>query len=86
MVGGTPLISNPSQPGLQSQHARKGRYMNKHLIWIDGDDFSGWCCSHCTWGMTAPRLESTVAALTFNRVAQEDFEKHNCVHKAQGDA
>ena len=48
------------------------------LIWIDGDDFSGWCCSHCTWGMTAPRLESTVAALTFNRVAQEDFENHNC--------
>ena len=60
--------------------------MNKHLIWIDGDDFSGWCCSFCTWGMTAPRLESTVAALTFNRVAQEDFEKHTCVHNAQGDA
>jgi hypothetical protein len=60
--------------------------MNKHLIWIDGDDFSGWCCSHCTWGMTAPRLESTVAALTFNRVAQEDFEKHTCVHNAQGEA
>ena len=60
--------------------------MNKHLIWIDGDDFNGWCCSQCTWGMTAPRLESTVAALTFNRVAQEDFEKHACVHNAQGDA
>jgi len=60
--------------------------MNKHLIWIDGDDFSGWCCSRCTWGLTAPRLESTVAALTFNRVAQEDFEKHTCVHNAQGDA
>ena len=60
--------------------------MNKHLIWIDGDDFSGWCCSDCTWGMTAPRLESTVAALTFNRVAQEDFEKHACVHNAHGDA
>jgi hypothetical protein len=60
--------------------------MNKHLIWIDGDDFSGWCCSHCTWGMTAPHLESTVAALTFNRVAQEDFDKHTCVHNAQGGA
>jgi hypothetical protein len=60
--------------------------MNKHLIWIDGDDFSGWCCSQCTWGMTAPRLESTVAALTFNRVAQQDFEQHTCVHNAQGDA
>jgi hypothetical protein len=60
--------------------------MNKQLIWIDDDDFSGWCCSRCTWGMTAPRLESTVAALAFNRVAQEDFEKHTCVHNAQGDA
>jgi hypothetical protein len=59
--------------------------MNKHLIWVDGDDFSGWCCSHCTWGMTAPRLKSTVAALALNRVAQEDFEKHTCVHDAQGD-
>jgi hypothetical protein len=45
--------------------------MNKHLIWIDDDDFSGWCCSRCTWGMTAPRLESTVAALAFNRLHKE---------------
>ena len=60
--------------------------MDKHLIWVDGDDFSGWCCSHCTWGLTAPRLESTVAALAFNRAAQKDFEKHSCVSNAQGDA
>jgi len=39
---------------------------------------AGWCCSVCAWGMTAPRLDSTVAALAFNRVAQEDFEKHDC--------
>src|SRR5216684_7495790 len=31
------------------------------------NDFTGWCCSHCPWGLTAPRLESTVAALAFNR-------------------
>jgi hypothetical protein len=60
--------------------------MNKRLIRVDGDDFSGWCCSHCTWGMTAPLLESTVAALAFNRVAQEDFEKHSCLHNTQRDA
>jgi hypothetical protein len=36
--------------------------------------------------MTTPLLESTVAALAFNRVAQEDFEKHACVHGAQGEA
>jgi hypothetical protein len=60
--------------------------MDKHLIRVDGDDFSGWCCSRCTWGMTTPLLESTVAALAFNRVAQEDFEKHACVHSSQGEA
>jgi len=52
--------------------------MSKHLIWMDEADFSGWCCSHCTWGMTAPHLDSTMAALAFNRLAQETFEKHTC--------
>ena len=52
--------------------------MNKRLIWGEGDDFTGWCCSHCTWGLTAPHLDSTVAALAFNRNAQESFEKHRC--------
>jgi hypothetical protein len=51
--------------------------MNKGLIWMDGDDFSGWCC-HCNWGMTTPHLDSTVAALAFNRLAEETFEKHDC--------
>jgi hypothetical protein len=50
--------------------------MNKRLIWVDGDDFTGWCGSHCPWDMTAPRLESTVGALAFNRLAQKTFEKH----------
>jgi hypothetical protein len=44
--------------------------MRKRLICVEGDDFTGWCCSHCTWGITTPRLESTVAALAFNRLAQ----------------
>jgi len=55
--------------------------MGKRLIWVEGDDFTGWCCSHCSWGLTAPRLESTVAALAFNRFAQETFEKLTCVAK-----
>ncbi len=58
----------------------------RELIWIDGDDFTGWCCSRCTWGMTAPRLDSTVAAITFNRLAQQDFEKHSCDANAPADA
>ncbi len=52
--------------------------MERRLIWVDGDTFSGWCCSGCQWGMIAPRLESTVAALAFNRLAQQTFDKHDC--------
>jgi hypothetical protein len=59
--------------------------MNKHLIWVDGDDFSGWCCSSCEWSITAPHLESTVAAPAFNRLAQETFEKHNCADGTRRD-
>jgi hypothetical protein len=33
--------------------------------------------------MTTPRLDSKVAALAFNRVAQETFEKHDCPHNTQ---
>jgi hypothetical protein len=57
--------------------------MNKRLIRVEGDDFTGWCCSHCTWGIIAPRLESTLAALAFNRVAQDSFEKHACAHSSE---
>jgi hypothetical protein len=46
---------------------------------VDGDTFSGWCCSMRTWGMTVPRLDSTVVALAFNRLAQQTFEQHNCI-------
>jgi len=52
--------------------------MSRRMIWAENDDFTGWCCSYCQWGVIAPRLESTVAALAFNRVAQENFEKHTC--------
>jgi hypothetical protein len=57
--------------------------MQRRLIWIDAEDFTGWCCSVCEWDMTAPRLDSTVAALAFNRVAQETFEKHDCTRNTR---
>jgi hypothetical protein len=45
--------------------------MKKHLIRVDGDDFSGWCRSHCTWGMTTPLLATgpilVNAASSFSR-------------------
>ena len=56
--------------------------MDKRLVWIEDEQFTGYCCSQCNWGITAPRLESTVAALAFNRLAHEDFEKHVCIHTA----
>jgi hypothetical protein len=57
--------------------------MDKRLIWVDGDGVSSWCCSNCEWGMSAPHLESTVAALGFKRLAHETFEKHNCVENTR---
>jgi hypothetical protein len=60
--------------------------MSKRLIWVDGDEFTGWCCSQCMWGLTAPRLETTVAALAFNRLAQEDFEIHDCTSGPRGES
>jgi hypothetical protein len=52
--------------------------MDKRLIWVEDERFTGWCCSQCSWGLISPRIESTVAALAFNRMAQEGFEKHDC--------
>jgi len=52
--------------------------MTRHMIWAEDEKFTGWCCSQCLWGMVAPRLESTVAALAFNREAQTSFDGHAC--------
>jgi hypothetical protein len=59
--------------------------MAKRMIWVEDECFTGWCCSQCPWGVIAPRLESTVAALAFNRVAQEGFDKHDCTGSTQRD-
>jgi transposase len=55
-----------------------GSFVEANAAGSKGMTSPGWCCSHCTWGITAPHLESTVAALAFNRLAQETFEKHDC--------
>jgi hypothetical protein len=56
--------------------------MTRRMIWAEDENFTGWCCSHCAWGLVAPRLESTVAALAFNRLAQESFDQHVCTRAA----
>jgi len=65
---------------------RIGTPMAKRMIWVEDEHFTGWCCSRCPWGVIAPCLESTVAALAFNRVAQDGFEKHECAGSADGEA
>jgi hypothetical protein len=60
--------------------------MSTRMIWIEDETFTGWCCPVCTWGITAPRLESTVAAIAFNRVAQQDFERHSCESQSPREA
>jgi hypothetical protein len=57
--------------------------MTRRMIWAEDEHFTGWCCSHCPWGVVAPRLASTVAALAFNRTAQESFDQHSCAHDTQ---
>ena len=57
--------------------------MIRHMIWAEDEKFTGWCCSQCLWGIVAPRLESTVAALAFNREAQKSFDGHACVRHIQ---
>lgn len=52
--------------------------MERRMIWIEDDEFTGWCCSDCQWGIIVRHLDSAVAALAFNRVAQEEFQKHDC--------
>ena len=57
---------------------------NRRMIWAEDETITGWCCSHCPWSITAPHLETTVAAITFNRVAQETFERHDCASISSG--
>jgi len=53
------------------------------MIWAEDEDFTGWCCSECRWAVAAPHLDTTVAALAFNRSAEESFKKHFCAASAQ---
>jgi hypothetical protein len=32
------------------------RSMSRRMIWVEDERLTGWCCSHCEWGLTAPRL------------------------------
>ena len=57
--------------------------MSRRMIWLEDDHFAGWSCSQCRWSVSAFLLDTTVAALAYNRTAQEGFEQHNCVASTQ---
>src|SRR5437870_12065103 len=49
-------VFRPAASEHESQNAHtKGRCMNKRLIWVEGDDFTGWCCSTAR-GASPPRI------------------------------
>ena len=60
--------------------------MEKRMMWIDDDGFGGWCCPRCSWKLAPPQLESTVAVLAFNRMAQQTFDTHSCTSLEPMDA
>ena len=76
------LLASRGSPSFRGFH-KLGVPMTRHMIWAEDENFTGWCCSHCPWGLVAPRLESTVASLAFNRVAQEGFDRHGCTQHTQ---
>jgi hypothetical protein len=79
------VFSPPAEVHPSVEFHKLGVPMTRHMIWAEHENFIGWCCSHCPWSIVAPRLESTVAALAFNRVAQEGFDRHGCAQHTQAE-
>jgi hypothetical protein len=52
--------------------------MIRYMVWIILEIGEGWGCTRCDWVIAAPPLESTVAALQYNRTAQKIFDAHDC--------
>jgi hypothetical protein len=64
-----------------------GVRMTRHVIWAEDEKFTGWCCSQCLWGIVAPRLESTVAALALTarrKSALTNTPAHGTFNKRRG--
>ena len=54
--------------------------MSRLLVWVEDDHFAGWSCSHCSWAISAIQLDTTVAALAFNKFAQHKDLKNTSVY------
>lgn len=50
--------------------------MTRYMVWVVTDTEEGWGCSLCDWITATPELDTTVAALQYNRAAQQAFDSH----------
>jgi len=57
-----------------------GGSMIRYMVWVVFEICEGWGCSRCDWVIPLPRLDNTVAALQYNRTAQQSFDVHECHH------
>jgi hypothetical protein len=53
------------------------------MVWVQAESREGWGCSLCDWILTTPELDTTVAALKYNRIAQQNFDTHECYENAK---
>ena len=58
--------------------------MSRYMVWVETDNSEGWGCSICDWIIATPELDTTVAALKYNRTAQLSFERHECRENGNG--
>ena len=57
--------------------------MIRYMVWVVGEICEGWGCTRCDWVIAVPPLESTVAALQYNRTAQKTFDAHDCAQNGR---
>jgi len=60
-----------------------GGSMIRYMVWVVFEICEGWGCSRCDWVIPLPRLDNTVAALQYNRTAQQSFDVHECHHNGE---
>ena len=60
--------------------------MSRYMVWVQTESSEGWGCSLCEWVIAASEIETTVAALRYNRAAQRAFDVHECHRYGRGNA
>jgi hypothetical protein len=58
--------------------------MTRYMVWVVTKNCEGWGCSLCGWIIATSDLDTTVAALQYNRAAQRAFDAHECEQNGNG--